>query len=164
VHIKGSGSELTFNERYDALVMLLGGLLLNEIDLILKDDDILELHNFHGGEMLGCLRLRAGLVASDEKESGVHDGSAVKHGGHENAVAGAVDEGDMPEGIVGGNGDAEHASRTVIASCGDHNLFARIADDLPYPTCRSGSTPAVDTLRFRICKSAALEYVVHASS
>jgi len=47
--------------------------------------------------MLGGLRLRAGLVAGDEQENGVHDGGTVQHCGHENVVAWTVDERNVPE-------------------------------------------------------------------
>lgn len=56
---------------------------------------MLELHDLDSGEMLGSLGLRTGLVGGDEEESGVHDGSTVEHGGHENVVTGAIDKGDV---------------------------------------------------------------------
>lgn len=53
----------TFCELEDLLVLLLCLRLLHQIYLVLKDDDVLELHNLHGSEMLRGLRLRARLVA-----------------------------------------------------------------------------------------------------
>jgi hypothetical protein len=88
---------LTLHERGDTLLMLERTRLLDQIDLILEDDDVLELHDLDRGQVLGRLRLRARLVPGDKEERGVHDGRTVKHGGHENVVAGAVDEGDVPD-------------------------------------------------------------------
>jgi hypothetical protein len=70
---------------------------LYKIDFILKDNDILQLHDFDSGKMLRCLRLRAGFISGDEEESGVHDGSTVQHRSHQNIVAGTIDEGDMAD-------------------------------------------------------------------
>lgn len=56
---------------------------------------MLQLHDFDSGEMLRSLGLRARLVGGNEEESGVHDGGSVQHGGHENIVTRAVDEGDV---------------------------------------------------------------------
>lgn len=39
------------------------------------------------------LRLRARLISSDQKKSGVHDCSSSKHGGHEDIVTWTVHEG-----------------------------------------------------------------------
>ncbi len=86
----------TLDEGEDLLVLVKRGGLLDEIDLVLEDDDVLELHDLDGSQVLRGLRLRAGLIAGDEEESGVHDGGTVQHGGHEDVVAGAVDEGDVP--------------------------------------------------------------------
>ena len=55
--------------------------LLDQIDLVLQDDDVLELHDLHRRQVLRRLGLRARLVASNEKEGGVHDRCAVQHRG-----------------------------------------------------------------------------------
>ena len=43
-----------------------------------------------GGAVRLHLRLRTALVGRDQQQCPVHDGGAVKHGGHENVMAGAV--------------------------------------------------------------------------
>ena len=63
-----------------------------EIDLVLEDEDVLELHDLDGGQVLRRLGLRARLVAGDEQQSGVHHRGSVQHGGHQNIVTGAVRE------------------------------------------------------------------------
>lgn len=68
---------------------------LDQVDLILKNDDILEFHDLYGGQMFGGLRLRTGFVTGDEEECSVHDCSSVKHCSHENVVSGTIDERDM---------------------------------------------------------------------
>jgi hypothetical protein len=82
----------TTDELQDRLVMLARGLLTHQIDLVLEDDDVVQLHNLNGGQMLRGLGLRAGFVSGDEEKGGVHDGGARQHGAHENVVTGAVDE------------------------------------------------------------------------
>ena len=52
--------------------------------------------DYNGGEVLGGLRLRTGLVTRDEQKRAIHDGGAVEHGRHENIVPWAVDEGHVP--------------------------------------------------------------------
>jgi hypothetical protein len=43
------------------------------------------------------LWLGAGLVAGNQQHGGIHDGRTVEHGGHENVVARAIDEGDVAD-------------------------------------------------------------------
>ena len=62
------------DEAKNRLVVLSGGLLAHQIDLVLKNDDVVQFHDFYGCEMLRGLRLGAGFVARNEKESSVHDG------------------------------------------------------------------------------------------
>lgn len=54
--------------------MLLCGSLTHQVDLVLENDDVVELHDLDSGKMLGGLRLGAGFVSGDEEEGGVHDG------------------------------------------------------------------------------------------
>jgi len=82
----------TTDELENRLVMLTSGLLTHKIDLVLEDDDVVQLHDLDGGQMLRGLGLRAGFVSGDEEKGGVHDGGARQHGAHENIVTGAVDE------------------------------------------------------------------------
>jgi hypothetical protein len=69
--------------------------LFDEIHFILEDDKMLQLHDLHGRQVLGCLWLRTRLVRSDEKKRGVHHRSAVQHRSHEGIVPGAIDERDI---------------------------------------------------------------------
>jgi len=90
----------TTDELEDRLVMLASGLLTHKIDLVLKNDDVVKLHDLNGGQMLRGLRLRASFVSGDEEKGGVHDGGARQHGAHENVVTGAVDEGNVSKQTV----------------------------------------------------------------
>ena len=56
---------------------------------------MLKLHDIDSDQVLLCLWLWVGLVASDEQEGGVHDSRTCKHRGHERVVTWAIDEGDM---------------------------------------------------------------------
>ena len=56
----------------DLLVLRRGLLLLDQVDLVLQDDDVLQLHDLHRGQVLRRLRLRAGFVPRDEQQRGVH--------------------------------------------------------------------------------------------
>ena len=92
-------SQHTLNEGRDTLLLINRLTLLDQVDLILKNDDILEFHDLYSGQMFGGLGLRTGFVTSDEEECSVHDCSSVKHCSHENVVSWTVDEGDVPEEV-----------------------------------------------------------------
>lgn len=53
---------LTLHEGQDLLVLLFGLTLLHQVDLVLQDEDVLQLHDLDGCQVLGRLRLRARLV------------------------------------------------------------------------------------------------------
>ena len=59
----------------------------NFTHLVLKDNDVLQLHYLHRCQVLTGLRLRASLIAGNEKKSGIHHSRSVEHRGHENIVA-----------------------------------------------------------------------------
>ena len=44
-------------------MLLLGRLLLDQVDLVLEDEDVLQLHDLDGCKMLGGLRLGTRLIA-----------------------------------------------------------------------------------------------------
>jgi hypothetical protein len=69
-----------------------GAVFPHKIDLVLEDDDVVQLHDLNGCKMLASLWLRTRLVAGDEQQGGVHDGSARQHRAHENVVARTVDK------------------------------------------------------------------------
>lgn len=83
---------------------------------------MLQLHDFDGGQVLAGLRLGAGLVARDQEQGGVHDGRPVQHGGHEDVVAGAVHEADVP--------DEPEAARACGAQAGEVVVFRGAARDV----------------------------------
>mmetsp|Transcript_19175 Transcript_19175/g.31929 ORF Transcript_19175/g.31929 Transcript_19175/m.31929 type:complete len:348 (-) Transcript_19175:199-1242(-) len=85
------------HELFDLRVLLQRGSLSDEVDFVLQDHDVLELHDFDGSQVLRCLRLRATFVGSNEEEGGIHDGSTVQHGGHEDIVSGTVDKADVTD-------------------------------------------------------------------
>ena len=58
---------------------------------------MLELHDLNSGQVLRGLGLGAGLVSGNQQEGGVHDCCSGEHGGHEDIVARAVDEGHMAD-------------------------------------------------------------------
>lgn len=72
----------------DACVLVLD----DNVNLVLQDDDLVEVHDLDGSEMLRRLRLRAGLVTSNEQQRRVHDSCTSKHGSHEHIVTRAIDE------------------------------------------------------------------------
>lgn len=43
---------LTLYEGEDLLVLLFGLALLHQVDLVLQDEDVLQLHDLYGGQML----------------------------------------------------------------------------------------------------------------
>lgn len=66
--------------------------LFDQIDLVLQDDDILQLHNLDCSQMFRCLWLRAAFVSGHKKQSGIHDCCTVQHGSHQNVVTGTIDK------------------------------------------------------------------------
>jgi hypothetical protein len=63
----------------------------------LKDDDFVKVHDFQRSDVLRGLRLWAGLVPCHEEKRSVHHCSAVQHRRHQNVVAWAVNEADVPD-------------------------------------------------------------------
>ena len=87
--LAGNGSA---DELEDRLVVSLGGLLPHKIDLVLEDDNLVQLHDLDGGQMLRGLGLGASFVSGNKQKGGVHDGGTRQHGAHQNIVARAIDE------------------------------------------------------------------------
>src|SRR6266403_5819138 len=85
----------TFDKRRNAFLMFEGLRLFDQVDLVLEDDEMLEFHDLHGGQVLRCLGLRTRFVRCDEKKCGVHDRRAVQHGSHQNVMSWTVDERDV---------------------------------------------------------------------
>lgn len=54
--------------------MLLSSLLSHQVDLVLQDNDLVELHDFDSSQMLRSLGLGARFVTGNEQQGGVHDG------------------------------------------------------------------------------------------
>lgn len=78
--------------------MLLEALVLvadDDVDLVLADDDLVEVHDLDGGQVLTGLVLRARLIACNQEQSTVHDSGTSKHRCHKHIVTRAVDEGDV---------------------------------------------------------------------
>ena len=50
------------NELDNLVVLFLRLTLLDQVDLVLHDDDVFQLHDLDGGQMFRCLRLRTRLV------------------------------------------------------------------------------------------------------
>ena len=90
------------DELEDGLVVLRRALLAHQVHLVLQDDDVVQLHDLDGRQVLRRLRLRARLVARDQQQRRVHDGRARQHGAHEDVVAGAIDEAGSQDGSVFG--------------------------------------------------------------
>ena len=53
----------------DLLVLLLGRLLLDQVDLVLEDENVFQLHDLDGCKMLGGLRLGKRLIACHQIEN-----------------------------------------------------------------------------------------------
>mmetsp|Transcript_8881 Transcript_8881/g.25337 ORF Transcript_8881/g.25337 Transcript_8881/m.25337 type:complete len:465 (-) Transcript_8881:10-1404(-) len=90
----------SLDEPLDGVVLVDTGRLGDQVNLVLKNDDMLQPHDLHGCEMLRGLRLGARLVRRDKEQGSVHNRRTVKHGSHENIVARAVHEGDVPQQVV----------------------------------------------------------------
>lgn len=67
---------LTLHEGEDLLVLFFGLTLLHQVDLVLQDEDVLQLHDLDSCQMLRCLGLRTRLVArwqAEQKPSRVNN-------------------------------------------------------------------------------------------
>ena len=67
-------------------ILLLPNTLLlisnNDVDFVLQDYDLVEVHDLNSCQVLTGLRLRTRLVASHEEQRTVHDGGTGQHGCH----------------------------------------------------------------------------------
>lgn len=102
------------DELEDGVVVGGGAVFPHQVDLVLQDDDVVELHDLDGGQVLAGLGLGARLVAGNQQQGGVHDGGARQHRAHENVVAGAVDEGDVALEAVGARAAVALAGRVDL--------------------------------------------------
>lgn len=62
---RGFASDGSSDELKNGLVMLLGSFRPHQVDLVLQDDDLVQLHNLDGRKMLRGLRLGASFIAGD---------------------------------------------------------------------------------------------------
>lgn len=60
---------LTLHEGQDLLVLLFGLALLHQVDLVLQDEDVLELHDLDSCQVLRCLGLRTRLVTRCQEKT-----------------------------------------------------------------------------------------------
>ena len=79
-----------------------------------------EFHDLNGSQVLGCLWLWASLVSGYKEKYCVHDRGTVKHCGHEDVVAWAVDERDVTQEFKGASAVGPFAREGVVfvATCG----------------------------------------------
>lgn len=129
-------SDGTTDKLEDRLVVLLSSLLSHQIDLVLEDNDLVELHDLNGGQMLRGLGLGAGFVASNKEEGGIHDGGARQHSAHENIVTGAINEGDVTQQSVG--------AAAAVALAGGVNLLVALVAAVAGRTRALGVVAFVD--------------------
>jgi hypothetical protein len=79
-HQTGKEREEVWSTLYEcgnAFLVLEGLRLFDQVDLVLEDDEVLELHDLHGRQVLRRLRLWACFVRGDEEKRGIHDRRAV---------------------------------------------------------------------------------------
>ena len=113
-------------------MLLQGGLrvLCNDVDFVLEDDDVVQLHNLDCSQVLSGLRLRAGLVSRNQEKSGIHHCSASKHSCHQHVVSRAIYEGDVPEQLhLGAAGGAE-CSVLLVRGIGVEAVWSGTLDAL----------------------------------
>jgi len=67
----------------------------NDINLVLKNNNVFQLHDIDSDQVLTSLRLRVRVVSCDEEQGCVHDCSTSKHSGHEGIVTGTIDKRDV---------------------------------------------------------------------
>ena len=71
------------------------GVFGDDIDFVLQDDQVLQLHDLDSSQMFRGLWLRARFVSCDKKQSSIHDSCTSEHSCHENVVTWAIDKGNV---------------------------------------------------------------------
>ena len=71
---RGILSDSASDELENGLVVLQGIVLPHQVDLVLQNDDVVELHNLNSSQVLRSLRLGAGFVSGNQEKGSVHDG------------------------------------------------------------------------------------------
>jgi hypothetical protein len=79
--------------------MFLSSRLLHQVDFILQNNDVLQLHNLDSSKMFTRLRLRTRFIPGNQEKRGIHNRSTIQHGRHENIVPRAIDKGDVSQQI-----------------------------------------------------------------
>lgn len=67
--------KLTLHEGEDLLVLLFGLTLLHQVDLVLQDEDVLQLHDLYGCQVLRRLGLRTRLVSRWQAQTTIRNQS-----------------------------------------------------------------------------------------
>src|SRR5437773_1261045 len=102
---RGAFGDGPLHERLDLLVVLLGLLRVDDVDLVLHDHDLVDADDPEGHQVLLRLRLRDVLVRRDHEQGAVHDRRAAQHRRHERLMSRGVDEGhdplELPLHVVG---------------------------------------------------------------
>lgn len=69
----GAVGDGTADKLEDGLVVLERVVLPHQIDLVLQNNNVVELHDLDSGQMLGGLGLGAGFVSGNQEQGSVHD-------------------------------------------------------------------------------------------
>ena len=75
------------DEFLDCFMLIHRRTFLDKINLVLKNDDMLETHDFNCSKVLRCLGLWAAFICCYQKQCSIHDSSSIKHRSHENIVS-----------------------------------------------------------------------------
>jgi hypothetical protein len=104
-------SDCAGNKLLDVFVLLDTFLLIanDNVDFVLQDYDLIEVHNLDSGKMFTCLILRTRLISSNKKKSAIHDSSTSKHSCHKHIMTRAIDKGNMSP--------QKELTATVLAFC-----------------------------------------------
>jgi len=70
-------------------------ILNNDVNFVLKDNNLVQIHDLDCCQMLRSLRLRARLIASNKKKCRVHDCCSCEHSSHKDIVTWAIHERDV---------------------------------------------------------------------
>lgn len=77
------------------VLLCLLGVLENDVDLVLENYHMVQLHYLESHQVLDCLGLRAIGVGCDQQQGSIHHSCSCKHGRKEDLVAWAVAEGNV---------------------------------------------------------------------
>lgn len=79
-------TRFNLNKFLDSFMLVDGNIFLDEINFILKDDNMLQTHDLNSSQVLRSLWLGTTFIGSNKEKRSIHDSCSIKHSSHENIM------------------------------------------------------------------------------